>query len=236
MTAQLHFKESSGAEALPLLSGAAQSSGSRALAPPVIRRLGLCEYETAYRAMREFTMARTAATPDELWIVQHPAVYTVGIAGRPEHLPKSSQIPLVHVDRGGQVTYHGPGQVLVYTLIDMVRRGLKVRDFVRLLEQAAIDTLEDRGVKAERRSGAPGVYVGGAKIAALGLRVRAGRCYHGLAVNVDMDLRPFLDIDPCGYPGLRVTQTKALGITHSVEQIGEALAQAVERLLVQHNG
>ncbi|MBI2316480.1 MAG: lipoyl(octanoyl) transferase LipB [Betaproteobacteria bacterium] len=205
-------------------------------APPIIRRLGLVEYQAAYEAMRGFTAARTSATPDELWIVEHPPVYTVGVAGRLQHFPCASSIPLARVDRGGQITYHGPGQVLVYTLLDMTRRGLKVRELVRLLEQAAIDVLGFHAVRAERRSGAPGVYVGGAKLAALGLRVRAGRCYHGIALNVDMDLAPYSAIDPCGYPGLRVTQTRALGIAADPAAMGEALAQAIVRLLGEQHG
>jgi lipoyl(octanoyl) transferase len=186
--------------------------------------------------MRRFTTTRTPATPDELWIVQHPAVYTVGIAGRPEHFPKTASIPLERIDRGGQITYHGPGQALVYTLLDMTRQALKVRELVHLLEQAVIDMLDFHGVRAERRPGAPGVYVDGGKLAALGLRVRAGRCYHGIALNVDMDLAPFLAIDPCGYPGLRVTQTRALGIDAGVDEMGEALAQAIARLLGERHG
>jgi lipoyl(octanoyl) transferase len=165
---------------------------------PVIKRLGLADYQRTYEAMRRFTTARTQSTPDELWIVQHPPVYTVGIAGRPEHFPQKTRIPLAHVDRGGQITYHGPGQVLVYALLDMARRGLNVRELVSLLEQSVIDTLARHGIRASRRPGAPGVYVGAAKVAALGLRVRAGRCYHGIALNVEMDLAPYLAIDPCG--------------------------------------
>jgi lipoyl(octanoyl) transferase len=186
--------------------------------------------------MRRFTAARMPATPDEIWIVEHPPVYTVGIAGRPQHFPRATSIPLVHVDRGGQITYHGPGQALVYTLLDMTRRGLKVRELVRLLEQAAIETLGGYGVRAERRSGAPGVYVEGAKIAALGLRVRAGRCYHGIALNVDMDLDPYAAIDPCGYPGLRVTQTRSFGIARGAAEMGVELARAVVRLLEERHG
>ena len=201
-----------------------------------IRRLGVVDYRTAYEAMRDFTTTRTRATPDELWIVQHPAVYTVGVAGRPEHFPKSTSIPLERIDRGGQITYHGPGQALVYTLLDMTRQGLKVRELVHLLEQAAIDMLGLHGIRAGRRPGAPGVYVDGAKLAALGLRVRAGRCYHGIALNVDMDLAPFLAIDPCGYPGLRVTQTRALGIAADPDEMGEGLAQAIARLLGERHG
>lgn len=224
-------------ERSPVLAAENRPSARRAPASsPIIRRLGLVEYQATYEAMRGFTAARTPATPDELWIVEHPPVYTVGVAGRPEHLPQASSIPLARVDRGGQVTYHGPGQVLVYTLLDMTRRALKVRELVRLLEQAAIDVLGFHGVRAERRSGAPGVYVEGSKLAALGLRVRAGRCYHGIALNVDMDLAPYSAIDPCGYPGLPVTQTRALGIAADPGAMGEALAQAIVRLLGERHG
>jgi len=216
--------------------GNPQSSILNPQSCPIIRRLGIVEYRAAYDAMRQFTTARTQATPDELWIVQHPPVYTVGIAGRPEHFPSSTSIPLEHIDRGGQITYHGPGQALVYALLDMTRRSLKVRELVHLLEQSAINLLGLHGVRAGRRPDAPGVYVDGAKVAALGLRVRAGRCYHGIALNVDMDLAPFSAIDPCGYPGLRVTQTKTLGIDAGVGEMGEALAQAIGRLLVERHG
>jgi len=199
-----------------------------------MRRLGLVEYEAAYAAMRDFTSKRTLDTPDEFWLLQHPPVYTTGLAGRDAHLPRNSAIALARIDRGGQVTYHGPGQVVLYTLLDLARRQLKIRSFVALLEQAVIDTLARHGVAATRKAGAPGVYVGAAKIAALGLRVRGGRCYHGVALNVDMDLTPFLAIDPCGYPGLAVTQTRNLGIGATVEELGEQMAGALRALLEQH--
>jgi lipoyl(octanoyl) transferase len=198
---------------------------------PLLRRLGLADYASAYDAMRRFTAERGAATPDELWVLEHPPVYTVGIAGRPEHFPKKSGIPVVRTDRGGQITYHGPGQAIVYALVDLERRGLTVRAMVALLEDAVIGTLARRGVKAGRKSGAPGVYVEGAKIAALGLRVRRGCCYHGVALNVAMDLAPFSDIDPCGYPGLAVTQSSAHGIGADAQQLGEALASRIAGLL-----
>jgi len=202
-----------------------------ALPAAVIRRLGVAEYATAYDAMRRFTAGRGAATPDELWVLEHPPVYTSGVAPRPEHFPRSGGIPIVRTDRGGQITYHGPGQAIVYALVDLERRRLTVRSMVALLEQAVIDTLEQRGLKPERKSGAPGVYVGGAKIAALGLRVRRGGCYHGVALNVDMDLAPFSDIDPCGYPGLEVTQTSACGVAAGARELGEALARRIAQLL-----
>jgi len=182
--------------------------------------------------MRAFTAGRDDRTADELWLVEHPPVYTLGVAGREQHLPRvASVIPLVRIDRGGQITYHGPGQAVLYTLIDLGRRGLGIRAFVRLLENAVIDLLGRYGVHAESRIDAPGVYVDGAKIAALGLRVSQGRCYHGLALNVDMDLSPFLAIDPCGYPGLAVTSMRTLSIAASFATVGEALIECVHARL-----
>jgi len=181
--------------------------------------------------MRRFNAERTASTPDELWVLEHPPVYTAGIAARPGHFPRTSRTPLVRADRGGQVTYHGPGQAIVYTLVELQRRGLTVRGMVTLIEQAVIDVLAERGVMAARKAGAPGVYVDGAKIAALGLRVRGGSCYHGVALNVDMDLAPFADIDPCGYPGLEVTQTSAHGVAGDAQELGHALASRIAELL-----
>ena len=207
-------------------------AGRLARSAPLVRKLGLADYASTWDAMRRFTAERKASTPDELWVLEHPPVYTVGVAGRPEHFPERSAIPLVHSDRGGQITYHGPGQALVYTLVDLERRGLTVRAMVTLIEQAVIDVLASRGVKAERKSGAPGVYVSGAKIAALGLRVRRGGCYHGVALNVAMDLAPFADIDPCGFPGLAVTQTSAHGVAGDAQGLGTALASRIAALLV----
>jgi len=200
-------------------------------AAPLVRRLGVVEYASTYDAMRRFNGERGAVTTDELWVLEHPPVYTAGIAARSAHFPRSSAIPLVRVDRGGQITYHGPGQAIVYTLVDLERRRLTVRGMVTLIEDAVIGRLAERGAAAKRKPGAPGVYVEGAKIAALGLRVRRGCCYHGVALNVDMDLAPFSDIDPCGYPGLKVTQTSALGIADSAPQLGQALASGISRLL-----
>jgi lipoyl(octanoyl) transferase len=196
-----------------------------------VRPMGLVDHGEAYAAMRAFTERRDASTPDELWVVQHPPVYTVGVAGRPEHLPRASTIPVERIDRGGQITYHGPGQAVVYTLVDLRRRDLTVRGLVRLIEQAVIELLAANRIAAEPRPGAPGVYVDGAKIAALGLRVRRGCAYHGVALNVDMDLAPFGDIDPCGYPGLQVTQTSALGVRAGADAMGAALAQRIAALL-----
>lgn len=198
---------------------------------PAIRALGRQPYAQTYAAMRAFTAARTDATPDELWIVEHDPVYTAGSAARPAHFPRRDGIPLVRVDRGGQITYHGPGQAVVYTLVDLARRRLAVRAFVCVLEQAVIDVLARFRVHAERRASAPGVYVGGAKIAALGLRVSRGRSYHGVAINCDTELAPYGAIDPCGYPGLAITRTVDHGIALSVEALGCACAERVKALL-----
>lgn len=182
--------------------------------------------------MQEFTARRTADTPDEIWVLQHPPVYTLGSAGKAEHLPRvDNGIPVVRIDRGGQITYHGPGQVVIYLLLDMRRRGLAVRPLVRRMEQAVINLLAESGVAAQGRVDAPGVYVDNAKIAALGLRIRNGCCYHGLALNVDMDLSPFHAINPCGYPGLEVTQMRDLGIAASPELVGAGLTQHLMRIL-----
>jgi lipoyl(octanoyl) transferase len=192
------------------------------------RRLGRVDYEPTWRAMQAFTAGRAAGAADELWLLEHPPVYTLGVAGRSEHLPRvANGIPVVRTDRGGQITYHGPGQVVLYTLLDLRRRGLAVRPLVRLLELSVIDLLAGYGIAAAARVEAPGVYVDGAKIAALGLRIRNGCCYHGLAFNVDMDLSPFHAIDPCGYSGLAVTQARSLGITEAPESLGEKLVRSV---------
>ena len=200
--------------------------------PVLVKRLGRVDYAPTLQAMQQFTTGRTDDTTDELWLLEHPPVYTLGLAGRDEHLPRvANGIPVVRIDRGGQITYHGPGQVVVYLLLDMKRRGLSVRPLVRLMEQAVIDLLADHGIKAVFRAEAPGVYVDQAKIAALGLRIRRGCCYHGLALNVDMDLAPFRDINPCGFPGLDVTQTRDLGITAPPDVMGEQLIGHLTRLL-----
>ena len=199
--------------------------------PLVVRRLGLVEYEPTWAAMRTFTDARTADTSDELWLLEHPPVFTLGQAGKPEHLLRETGIPLVKIDRGGQITYHGPGQIVVYLLIDLHRRRLKVREMVTLMEQAIIDCLADYGLAAERKDGAPGVYVAGEKIAALGLRVRNGCSYHGLALNVDVDLAPFSAINPCGYEGLKTIRMKDFGVTDGVAAVGERLLAHLGRLL-----
>ncbi len=203
----------------------------------VLRALGRVDYEPTWQAMVEFTAGRDDATPDELWICEHPPVYTLGQAGKPEHLLKDIGIPLVRIDRGGQITYHGPGQVVIYLLLDLARRHLKIRELVNGIEQAVIDLLDEDGVAATRLNGAPGVYVERegtvAKIAALGLRVRKSCCYHGVSLNVDMDLSPFAAINPCGYAGLAVTQTRDHGITRTPEQLASALAQRLGQQLHQ---
>ena len=181
--------------------------------------------------MQDFTARRGADTPDELWVLQHPPVYTLGLAGKPEHLLQATAIPLVKTDRGGQITYHGPGQIVVYFLLDLQRRNLGVKDLVRRIEQAVIELLGEFGVAAARRDKAPGVYVNGAKIAALGLKVKSAGCYHGLSLNVDMDLAPFAAINPCGYPGLAVTQTRDVGIPEGIDALAERLVrQVIEQL------
>ncbi|MBL8258523.1 MAG: lipoyl(octanoyl) transferase LipB, partial [Candidatus Competibacteraceae bacterium] len=168
--------------------------------PLVLRRLGLCDYRSAFEAMRAFTDRRDAETPDELWWLEHPPVFTQGMAGKAEHVLAPGDIPVVQTDRGGQVTYHGPGQLVVYCLLDVRRLGLGARALVTALEQSVIELLADRGVLARARPDAPGVYVADAKVASLGLRIRQGRSYHGLSLNVAMDLEPFGRINPCGYP------------------------------------
>jgi len=189
----------------------------------LVRELGSTSYVATFDAMRKFTAERNEATHDELWVTEHPAVYTLGQAAAPVF--PANDIPIIRSDRGGEVTYHGPGQVVLYALVDIARRGIKVRAFVALLEQAVIDVLG----RGERRPGAPGVYVDGAKVAALGIRVRRGCSYHGLALNVDMDLSPFAAIDPCGYPGLEVVDMRRLGYKESQEKVGSDLAAALTR-------
>ncbi len=190
----------------------------------VIRYLGLRAYETIWQAMRDFTDGRDAETPDELWLLQHPAIYTLGQAGRWEHLLDAGGIPALKVDRGGQVTYHGPGQLIAYLLLDLKRAGLGIKGLVHLLETAVMELLAAHGISAQVRPDAPGVYVAGAKIASLGLRVRRHCSYHGLALNVDLDLEPFSRINPCGYPGLAVTRLVDLGVALSLDRIAEELA------------
>ncbi len=193
----------------------------------LVRSLGRVEYEPTWRAMQAFTAQRGPDTPDELWMLEHPPVYTQGQAGKPEHLIAATSILVVPIDRGGQITYHGPGQVVAYVLVDLRRRGYGIRELVSRMEQAVIDLLAAEGVAANRREGAPGVYVGEAKIAALGLRVKHGCTYHGLAFNVDMDLGPFAAINPCGYAGMAVTQCRDLGVRTPLPALEQALARAL---------
>jgi lipoyl(octanoyl) transferase len=200
-----------------------------------VRTLAVTDYAATWRAMRDFTAARDAHTPDEVWVTEHPPVYTLGLAGRREHLRRDNGIAVVHSDRGGQVTYHGPGQLVVYVLLDLRRSGIGVRELVRTLEGAVIDWLASLRIRGWGRDDRPGVYVehagAEAKIAALGLRIRNGCSYHGLALNVAMDLAPFADIDPCGYRELAVTQLAELGVARSVEQAGRELAPIVVQRL-----
>jgi len=197
----------------------------------VIHSLGRADYVPTWRRMQQFSAARDDATRDELWWLQHPPVFTLGLNGKAEHLLDPGDIPVVKIDRGGQVTYHGPGQLVGYTLFDLARRRLGVHDLVITLEQAVIDLLAEQGIRALARRDAPGVYVDGAKIAALGLRVKRGRSYHGLALNVDMDLEPFARINPCGYAGMPVTQLRDLGISLPVDEVAERLQAHLCRLL-----
>jgi lipoyl(octanoyl) transferase len=193
-----------------------------------LRRLGRSDYATTWRAMQDFTAARVRETPDEIWLTEHDPIYTLGLAGRREHVLRDNDIPVLKVDRGGQVTYHGPGQLVAYLLFDLRRAQLGIRAMVRRIETAVIEWLASSGISAYGKTAAPGVYAatahGEAKIAALGLRVRNGLTYHGLAVNIAMDLSPFNDIDPCGYPGLAVTQLADFGVARTVEAAGTELA------------
>jgi lipoyl(octanoyl) transferase len=196
-----------------------------------VKHLGRVEYEPTWLAMQTFTAQRDESTQDELWVLEHQPVFTFGQAGKREHLLVETGIPVVHIDRGGQITYHGPGQVVIYVLVDLKRRGYGVRDLVSRMEQAVIDLLAQHRLIAERRKGAPGVYVNEAKVAALGLRVKQGRTYHGLALNVDMDLSPFSHINPCGYAGMTVTQMKDMGIKETTEQVGNRLSRQLVELI-----
>jgi lipoyl(octanoyl) transferase len=190
-----------------------------------MRDLGRRSYEPVWRAMQRFTDARDEATPDELWLVEHDPVFTLGQAGKPEHVLAPGDIPVLHVDRGGQVTYHGPGQIVAYPLLDLKRLKIGVREYVQRIEQAVIDTLADWNIDGARRDGAPGVYVNGAKVAALGIRVRRGCSFHGLAFNIAMDLAPFQRINPCGYQGLQVTSMLDLGGPSSLDAVKPALLE-----------
>ena len=201
-----------------------------AATPALVRDLGRQPYEPVWRSMQRFTDTRTDGTPDELWLVEHDPVFTLGQAGKDEHVLMPGDIPVLHVDRGGQVTYHGPGQIVLYPLLDLKRLKVGVKDYVCRIEQAMIDTLADWNIYAQRREGAPGVYVNGAKIGALGIRVRRGCTFHGLAFNIAMDLEPFSRINPCGYQGLAVTSMLDLGGPSSLDAVKPMLVAHVARL------
>ena len=195
-----------------------------------LRRLGIADYERVWHEMQDFTDNRDESSGDELWLVQHPPVFTQGQAGKAEHVLAPGEIPVIQVDRGGQVTYHGPGQIVAYPLVDIRRKGITVREFVRRIEESIMGVLAHYSVKGERIEGAPGIYVAGDKIASLGLRVRRGCTFHGLAFNIDMDLEPFQRINPCGYEGLQVTQLSALA-TASLEEVEDRLISSLARQL-----
>ena len=207
----------------------------------LIKNLGLVEYQDAYIAMQSFTKERLPTTPDELWILQHPPIFTLGLAGNPANLHRPiNHIPLLEVDRGGEITYHGPGQIIIYLLVDLKRKKLFVKELVRAIEQSVIDTLTKFGVLAERKLGAPGIYIAkqnqsshfqGAKIAALGLKITKQCSYHGLALNVAMDMRPFDAIHPCGYEGLQTIDMKTLGISENIDLVAACLVDHLKRQL-----
>ena len=188
-----------------------------------LRRLGRVNYAVTFRAMQDFTAARSPQTPDEIWLLEHPPVFTLGLKGRGGTRTHIGDIPLAYTDRGGDITYHGPGQLVTYVLMDLQRRGWGPKRLVTALEQAVIALLADHGIRAERRVGAPGVYTAQGKIASLGLRVKQGRSYHGLALNIAMDLAPFSRIDPCGYPGQAVTQLADLGVRADLASVTREL-------------
>ena len=211
--------------------------------PLLVKHLGLVEYVSTYEAMQTFTKERHSSTPDEIWVLEHPPVFTLGLAGDASNLHSpSKQIPLVQVDRGGEITYHGPGQIVVYLLLDLKRLGIFVKEFVSRIEQALIDTLADFGIQAERRPGAPGIYVAkqlgippewiGAKVAALGLKVSKNCSYHGLALNVATDLEAFERIYPCGYEGLKTVDMQTLGIKDNIDTISQRLLEHLQKQLM----
>ena len=199
------------------------------LRPACVRELGRQAYEPVWRAMQRFTDARDEHTDDEIWMVEHDPVFTLGQAGKPEHVLAPGDIPVIHVDRGGQVTYHGPGQIVAYPLFDLTRRKVGVREYVHRIEQAIIDTAAEWNIHAERKEGAPGVYVAGAKVAALGIRVRRGCTFHGLSFNICTDLEPFHRINPCGYQGLQVTSLADLGGPAGMDPVKQVLLAQLSR-------
>jgi lipoyl(octanoyl) transferase len=211
-------------------------SSPQSLLNPLVRHLGRQDYTTVWQNMQEFTANRDETTRDELWVVEHNPVYTLGLNGKPEHILDAGGIPVVKCDRGGQVTYHGPGQLVVYVLLDLRRRNLGVKSLVHLLEQAVMDLLKHYALATERKAGAPGVYLNGEKIAALGLRVRRGCSYHGLSLNVDMDLEPFRRINPCGYKGLKTTQVKAALINVDMVQVTNQFLKQLSNQINPSNG
>jgi lipoyl(octanoyl) transferase len=198
-----------------------------------IKYLGRSDYQETWDAMKDFTNRRVPETPDELWITEHAPIFTQGLNGRAEHVLNVGDIPVVQIDRGGQVTYHGPGQLVLYCLLDITRLELGVKSLVAIIEKSVIDLLQCYRIAAYTRPAAPGVYVDKAKIAALGLRIRKGCCYHGLSLNVEMDLEPFTRINPCGYQGLAVTQLREFGVSESVEQVGRRLADILTGNLIE---
>ena len=199
---------------------------------PLIRELGRVDYTPTFEQMQALTVARDVNSPDEFWLLEHPPVFTLGQAGLESHLLHATSVPLVHTDRGGQITYHGPGQVVIYMLLDLKRRGMMIKEWVRRIEEAIILTLGDYGLQTERHEGAPGIYIGndgtqthaGAKIAALGLKVKNGCTYHGLSLNVVMDLSPFLQINPCGYAGLETVDMRTMGVDAPQDEVAHVLA------------
>ena len=199
---------------------------------PLIRELGRVDYTPTFERMQALTVARDVNSPDEFWLLEHPPVFTLGQAGLESHLLHATSVPLVHTDRGGQITYHGPGQVVIYMLLDLKRRGMMIKEWVRRIEEAIILTLGDYGLQTERHEGAPGIYIGndgtqthaGAKIAALGLKVKNGCTYHGLSLNVVMDLSPFLQINPCGYAGLETVDMRTMGVDAPQDEVAHVLA------------
>jgi lipoyl(octanoyl) transferase len=207
------------------------STDSEQLSHLLVRRLGVMAYQESYDVMREFTANRDENTSDEIWLLEHPPTFTQGLNGKTEHLLDPGKIPLIQVDRGGQITYHGPGQLIAYLLLDLRRHKMGVRQLVTAMEQSVIDLVSNYGITANARTDAPGVYVGGAKIAAIGLRVKRGRSYHGLSLNIDMDLTPFSHINPCGHPGMVVTDLRTLGVTDSLEKITDKLLDQLKQQL-----
>jgi len=201
----------------------------------IVKDLGLVDYQQTCEAMQAFTAQRDENTEDELWLVEHPAVFTQGLNGKEEHILNTGEIPVVKTDRGGQITYHGPGQLIAYTLFDLKRQKIGVREMVTRLENSVIRMLDNLDIKSQARSDAPGVYVDDRKIAALGLRVKRGSCYHGLSLNINMDLSPFLNINPCGYQGMEVIDIKSLGHPLTMEQAKQQFVSALNSQIHKEN-